>query len=341
MSALTAPHDTLTLDISTLATFTFRPFQGQADFPRLLNVIQKSKAADQFEDADTLESLTNFYSHLTNCDLNRDFIIAEAAGQVVAYGRVWWFDEDATADRIYGHVAFALPEWRGQGLGRALLSWLEDRARAVAATHTHTGPRFFQAWGVSDKEIARRKLLERAGYAPIRYFYTMVRPTLDDIPDAPLPPGLEVRPVQTEHLRAIWDASVEAFRDHWGFSEPTEDDYQSWLTDPVEFQPEVWKIAWDGEQVAGMVRGYIHHEQNKQFNRLRGWTENIAVCRPWRKRGLARALMAENLRELKARGMTEAALGVDTENPTGALRVYESLSFRAVEQRAVYRKPLT
>lgn len=322
--------------------FTFRLFQGEADFPHLLNVIQKSKAADQIEDTDTLASLTNFYSHLTNCDLKQDLLIAEAAGQVVAYGRVLWFDEDATTNRLYGHVAFTLPDWRGQGLGLQLLRWLEDRLRAIAATQTQTGVRFFQVWHVSDHEIARRKLLERAGYAPVRYFCTMVRPTLDDIPDAPLPPGLEVRPVQTDHRRAIWEASVEAFRDHWGFSEPTEDDYESWLTDPVEYQPDIWKIAWDvnTHQVAGMVRGFIHHEQNQQFNRLRGWTENIAVRRPWRKRGLARALIAENLRELKARGMTEAALGVDTENPTGALRVYESMGFRAVEQRAVYRKPL-
>lgn len=329
----------VTPDPSSPDTFTFRPFQGEADFPRLLNVIQKSKAADQSEDVDTLESLTNFYSHLTNCDLYQDLILAEAAGQVVAYGRVLWLDEDTTAERVYVHVAFTLPEWRGRGLGQQLLEWLEARLRAIAATHDHAGQRHLQVWGVSDKEIARRKLLERAGYAPIRYFYTMVRPTLNDIPDAPLPPGLEVRPVQTAHLRAIWEANVEAFRDHWGFSEPPEDEYHSWLTDPVEFQPDIWKIAWDGDQVAGMVRGFIHPEQNQRFNRLRGWTENIAVRRPWRKRGLARALIAENLHELKARGMTEAALSVDTENPTGALRVYESMGFRAVEQRAVYRKP--
>ena len=89
-----------------------------------------------------------------------------------------------------------------------------------------------------------------------------------------------------------------------------------------------------------MVLGFIDHEQNKRQRRRRGWTENICVRRPWRKRGLAHALIAENLRELNARGMTEAALGVDTESLTGALRVYESMGFRAVRRDAVWRKPM-
>jgi ribosomal protein S18 acetylase RimI-like enzyme len=89
-----------------------------------------------------------------------------------------------------------------------------------------------------------------------------------------------------------------------------------------------------------MVLGYIIEAQNLKFNRKRGWTENICVRRPYRRKGVARALMAENMRELKRRGMTEAALGVDTENPTGALRVYESMGFKPVSVEVVFRKPI-
>jgi ribosomal protein S18 acetylase RimI-like enzyme len=38
--------------------------------------------------------------------------------------------------------------------------------------------------------------------------------------------------------------------------------------------------------------------------------------------------------------MTEAALGVDTENESGALRVYEGCGFRVVSRSTNYRKPL-
>jgi hypothetical protein len=89
----------------------------------------------------------------------------------------------------------------------------------------------------------------------------MVRPDLEDIPEAPMPSGLELRPVRPEHCRAIWEAAVEAFRDLWGSVPRGDDDYQTWLGDD-EFQPEIWKVAWDAAtgQVAGMVLGFIREE---------------------------------------------------------------------------------
>ena len=102
-----------------------------------------------------------------------------------------------------------------------------------------------------------------------------------------MPEGVEVRPVKPEHYRTIWESDVEAFRDHWGYFIPTEENYQSWLNNKVIFTPELWKIAWDVEknEVAGQVRGFINHEENRNLNRLRGYCEFISVRRPWRKRG--------------------------------------------------------
>jgi ribosomal protein S18 acetylase RimI-like enzyme len=88
------------------------------------------------------------------------------------------------------------------------------------------------------------------------------------------------------------------------------------------------------------VRTFIDALENEKHGRRRGYTEFISVRRPYRKQGLARALIAESLRVLKARGMTEAALTVDTENLTGATRLYEECGFRAVSWMASYRKPL-
>ena len=170
----------------------------------------------------------------------------------------------------------------------------------------------------------------------------MVRPDLENIPNFPIPEGLEVRQVLPEHYRAIWDADNEAFRDHWGYSEPSEQDYQAWLVDKTTFQPELWQIAWDIEtnQVAGQVKTFIDHEQNKLYDRKRGWTEMISVRRPFRRRGLARALIARSLQAQKQAGMTESALGVDSENLSGATRIYEDCGFRVMKTETIYRKPL-
>jgi ribosomal protein S18 acetylase RimI-like enzyme len=89
-----------------------------------------------------------------------------------------------------------------------------------------------------------------------------------------------------------------------------------------------------------MVMNFVNHEENEEYDRKRGYTEGICVRRPWRRQGVARALIARSFRVLKALGMTEAALGVDAQNPNGALRLYKSMGFEPVKEHTTYRKPL-
>jgi ribosomal protein S18 acetylase RimI-like enzyme len=167
----------------------------------------------------------------------------------------------------------------------------------------------------------------------------MVRPLSEPIQEKSLPPGLEVRPVALEQYRAVWDANQEAFQDHWGYSPAKEEDYQRWLNESI-FQPDLWQVAWDGGQVVGMVLNFVVEPENEEYGRKRGNTEFICVRRPWRKLGVASALITRSMKMFKEMGMTEAALGVDTQNLSGALRLYESLGFRQVKRHSTYRKPM-
>jgi ribosomal protein S18 acetylase RimI-like enzyme len=198
--------------------------------------------------------------------------------------------------------------------------------------------RWFESFS-QDTEIENESLLRAEGYIAVRHGFSMVRPDLENIPDLALPEGLEVRLVKIEERRIIWEADIEAFRDHWGYAVPTEEDYKSWSEDR-NYQPELWQVAWEGDQVAGAVQNYIDRRENEEYHRLRGYTEGIFTRRPWRKHGLAHALIARSLRLLKEKGMQEAALGVDTENLSGALRVYESMGFKVVKRQTIYRKKM-
>jgi mycothiol synthase len=315
----------------------FRRFRGPSDFPRMVEVAKRSKAADGIEEVDSVEEMARNYANLKNSDPYQDLVIAEVNGEVIGYKRVeWWAEHDGT--HIYGHVGFLVPEWRGKGIGRALIRHSEQRLREIATAAGHSrerAPLFDSA--VYDSQTGLAELLRIEGYAPVRYGYDMVRPNLEDIPDAPLPEGVEVRPVLPEHYRAIWEAENEAFRDHWGTSQHDEQDFVRWQ-DNQWFQPHIWQVAWDGDQVVGMVRNFILPEENKRYGRLRGYTENISVRRPWRKRGVARALIARSFRLLKDLGMQEAALSVDAENPSGALKLYESMGFQVTRCATSYRK---
>lgn len=189
-----------------------------------------------------------------------------------------------------------------------------------------------------ETEPGFQAILEAAGLVPIRWIFLMRRPTLDDIPDAPLPEGLELQPVEPDQHRAILLADAEAFRDHWEPRDFTEASFRA-LFGKEELTTDLWVVAWDGDEVAGSVQTWIWLHENERLGVRRGWLESISVRRPWRRRGLARAMTAEALRRLKSAGMEEAMLGVDADNPTGALGLYEGLGFLVDHRSKVYGWP--
>ncbi|HET9520265.1 MAG TPA: GNAT family N-acetyltransferase [Candidatus Limnocylindrales bacterium] len=316
----------------------FRHFAGPADYAGMNDAANDSREADGDHFITDPDGFASFYENLTNCDRDRDLFIVEVDGAIVGYARTEWFD-DTDGTRIHEVICFLRPAWRGRGIGTAMLATIEARAAAVAAGLPSPSERYFQT-DAQDRNPAAGAVATAAGYVPVRFGYTMVRPNLEPQTDAQMPAGLEIRPVEESHLRAIFDASDEALRDEWGYRPATEADWNLFLTDPLSIDRDLWRVGWDGDQVAGQVRSFINVDENERFGQKRGWVENISVRRPWRKRGLARALIAASIDALRVRGMTEAALGVDTENRSGALRLYESVGFRPVSRATVYRKPI-
>jgi ribosomal protein S18 acetylase RimI-like enzyme len=187
--------------------------------------------------------------------------------------------------------------------------------------------------------MRNQRLLLRHGYQPVRHSFEMVRPNMDAVPDCPLPPGIELRPIEPAQLRAMWDAMQEAFRDHWNCI-PREQGFEAWADDPG-WRKELSAVAWEGDQCVGMVLGLVSEGENQKLGRRRMWTESISVRRQWRRRGVARALIAHSLRLGRDAGFVEAALGVDAENLSGALRLYTEMGYRTTKQGTTFRKPLS
>jgi len=329
------------MNLPSLPTLRYRAFLGEADFPVITSIINTCKEADGMDHSTTLADVRSTYTHLFHCDPYRDMLFAEVDSRPIGYTRLWW-QVDGDGNWIGFSLGYVVPEFRRQGIGRNLLDFAEMRLKEISNQLIETGqlslstPRFFDI-DASDREIAKESLLKHAGYQPVRFDFTMVRPDLENIPDLPLPEGVDVRPVLPEHYRPIFNASNEAFRDHWGFIPAPEEAFQQELEDPY-LDPSLWRVAWAGDQIAGMVLSFINKAENEEFNRKRGYTENICVLRPWRKQGLAKALIALSLKALKERGMDHAALRVDAENISGATHLYEKMGFRVVSRGTIYRK---
>jgi mycothiol synthase len=319
-----------------LSSFAFRFFGGAPDYPHLARIITAWARGEGSDRVETAEGIASGYAHLERCDPARDLVVVESDGEPIAYGRVWW-DQEAGGPVLYHQVCFVDPAFGGRGVGSTLFAWNEERLREIAGDHDAPDKQF-EIW-VNDANAPATDLVRRNGFEPVTYAADMVRPSVDDLPDHRLPDGVEIRPVADEHMRAIYDADVEAFRDHWGFVEPTEAAWERFLSFQYN-DPTLWKIAWDDEGIVGQVRSFVDTAENEEGGFKRGYTESISTARRGRRKGIAKALIVESIRELASRGMTEVALGVHTENPNGAYDLYAGLGYEVVRTWTTYRRPL-
>jgi len=323
-------------EVPGIPGLAFRRFRGAIDFPGMAAVMNASLAADLDGERHTVEELANAYAHPVNCDPQQDTLYAEADGMLTGYAGTEWRQEDDGACLHHINV-YLPPEWRGRGLELAMQRIMECRARAVAAEGPDGACHAFASM-VPETWHARTAMLLAEGYVPARRYYLMQRSLDGDLPVVPLPPGLEFRPALPEHFRAIWEADEECFSDQRDHVAPSEENYQGWVTTPG-LDPSLWVVAWDGDQVAGGVISVAYNSEGGERDTW-GETDDLFVRRPWRRRGLGRALVAATLHLFKARGLVIAGLGVDAENVTGAPRLYEGLGYRVYQRLELYRKPM-
>lgn len=318
-------------------TLTVRAYRGRDDLPALVTVFNAMAEADGLLERRSEAQLAAWYGRATpHMDPACDILLAEEAGRVVAFGRHQWVD---TSDGLREHRVLVSAAPAGSGATEPLIEALEARAAEVAAGQEPTErPRVLTTFS-GDRQQWRLDAFARRGYERVRWSFEMVRPTGSEIDVPPLPDGIELRPVEgRDRLRRLWDADLEGFRDHWGGFDGSDEAFEEWLADP-DLDPALFLVAFDGEEIAGAVLNTINASENEALGLRRGWLDSVFVRRPWRRRGLAAALVARSVVLLRDRGMETAILGVDAENPTGALGVYERAGFTISTRDLALRRP--
>ena len=213
------------------------------------------------------------------------------------------------------------PDARGHGIGSALLACIERRASEQMGRFAPETRVVIQQW-ITGGNAPGHRLLEQSGYAVVRHMWGMIV-ELTEEPAAPVwPAGVTIRnPVSEDDLRAAFATYREAFRDHWGYAEQSYDEFVRTNIEIDTYDPSLWFLALDGEAIAGVLLGETLPD--------RGWVNDLAVRRPWRGRGLGEALLRHSFGEFYRRGQRTIALGVDSQNLTGATRLYQRVGMRA------------
>ena len=256
-------------------------------------------------------------------------LVTSKDGTVVAAGLLFAPPDGGARVDLFGAVH---PDWQGRGIGRELLAWQWERARAM---HAGTAPdaEWHADTGASADDAAAARLFTRFGFAPVRYFFHMEAPLDDQTPVVELPERVTTVPFTDDMSHAVYDAHMEAFADHWGFQRRP---YEKWVETTVrsdEFRADLSRIGFDGDEIAGYVLAYDNLDGVEYIGQ-------VGTRRPWRRRGLASALLSTSMAAGLADGKKIARLGVDADSPTGAVGVYERLGYAVRHKYVESRRAL-
>jgi mycothiol synthase len=246
-----------------------------------------------------------------------NLLVLEHGGRAVGYFDVWVKDDVADLD-------VAAPRFWDEAFDHA-----ENRAAAIGATRVRSF--------VADEHPVG-ELVARRGYRRIRSSWTMEIELDAEAPLEPvIPDGIELRPYRhPEDEQRVYEALQEAFLDHWDFHPTTIENWREFNVKSRYFEPDLWLIAWDGDEVAGASLNYPEHGGDPGY----GWVGTLGVRRAWRRRGLGEALLRLSFVLLHARGLRKVRLGVDAENPTGATRLYERAGMRVLRRSNTWERAL-
>ena len=293
------------------------------DLEQLTDLINRDGQELYGMDEESVESM-RLWLTAPAVDAETDIRVALVEGTFRGY-----VDVEAHPDPTYW-ADLRVPPSEGEEVRSALMDWAEHRAEERANGRAGARLRFFAA--SSDEPM--KTMLSTRGYRQIRDFYRMRIELTEDVPEAEWPAGITVRAATPDDAEPVYEAHQETFEDSWEHNRMSLDEWRHWLM-PEDVDPTLWFLAEDGPEVAA-VAICLEHEAEAGL----GWVRVLGVRRPWRRRGLGRAMLLHAFAEFRRRGFHAAALGVDATSLTGANRLYESVGMRVVRQSHTYEKEL-
>jgi GNAT superfamily N-acetyltransferase len=308
-------------------TFTIRPYADE-DFSAALSAVSACLRAD----AEPLNwGEAEFRARVIDPRRAKDeLLVAEVEGAgVVAYA------DGFLRGETYHSRGWVAPDYRGQGIGRALLDRQIEFTRRCAAREDRS---IFIGARIPVTAHANIALLQQRGFQLVRYYFDMTRDLGEPIPSRGIAGNLRLLTwAERRADREVHEAFEEAFDDHWGHGRVPFEGFIYWLNTD-QWQAANSFIVWDGDQIAGGALNDMGPQAARRWGGNRAWTAVLFVRRPWRKRGLGRALLIASMRQAREMGHAGLKLRVDAENPTGALRLYEAVGFSREFTYVTYHK---
>ncbi len=308
------------------------------DLPEIHRLEHKKSLHYTGMDGFSLERLRNEYE-TPGFEVNKSVhLVEDQQGGLVGLVEVW----DQIDPPVHPYVWISVdPDHEKQGLENYLIGWAEERAQQV---FRRVDPDLRVAIRVHinhDNETVA-EALESAGFKKIRHGFRM-RIEMDRKPETPLwPEGISLRRYNPDQdARAVYETDEEAFQDHFGIIKEDPDvgfeRFMHHMTGDDSYDPSLWFLAVDEkDQIVAICLCRRYGAEDKEA----GYVSSLGVKRPWRRQGIAQALLLEAFGEYYKRGKNKVDLGVDAESLTGATDLYKKVGMFVLRQYDMYEKVL-
>ncbi|MHA2363943.1 MAG: GNAT family N-acetyltransferase [Candidatus Hodarchaeales archaeon] len=322
------------IKLSHIPDVEFRHFSGEDDDYQNLAHLQFRKVMENeidqespFEGVLTASEINNEFLKISNFNPKTDILIAQSIDGVIAYNLTrWWINLQGTLC-LY-HDGYVLPEWRSKGIGLALLDWSERKLNRVAVSLTLDGNAFFCHY-VSQDNTDKLLILMKAGYIPAWGYVEMELTKYHTTEGLQSVRGIKIKQALEKDSLLIWEAEQEAFENVRGYIPSNAEEFKKTTILP-KIKSGLIFIAWDKKEIAGVIIC-----DTKDYS---GIIDTISVRKPWRKKGIALALLNHGIQTLKKRDYDKIRLICES-HQDGVKKFYEKVGFKVKKEYLLYMKP--
>ncbi len=317
-----------------ITNLSVRSYAGEINLEAIADLINTCESVDRLDEGTTISELQQEFNQ-PSLDVARDIRLWEdAEGNLIAFAQLSISEPGEVID---GWLWFRVrPDARSGDVEAATVAWGETRMREVKQQLGASVK--LRSWARAEN-ADRISVLTNSGFKPDRYFCRLARSLSDPIPQPQFPEGFALpQSPGAEDAEAWVEMFNQTFIDHWNHHDLTVENFKYNLAKP-DYRNDLDLIVVDDDgKFAAFCYCEISQEENDRTGRNEGWIGVLGTRRGFRKIGLGRAMLLAGLHRLKAAGVETAILGVDADNQSGAMRLYESVGFHNIRNTISYVK---
>ena len=313
--------------------FQLRP-ATHADLPEIAALLSEGFSFDGHVVVQTAEELAEEFDG-TYCSLEHDVLIAEHASQIIGVGYTIYLPSETKEERCY-IIGTTKPEFRGIGVGTAVLQWATEHGESLLRSTNRTIPKYLRS-DMSTTNTTAGELFHSFNMNAVRWNEDLII-DLNDSPDVLVSPGYSVIPWDSARDEEARTVKNLAFMDHWGSTPTNEEGWEQLVHGSTAKLDQSFFALDQNEKIIGLLLSHRYESDDELLGKRIGWIDKLATLSEHRGKAVGKSLITHALSAYRRDGLTHAALDVDTENPTGAYGLYTAVGFSTFRGSVTYER---